>query len=127
MPSYLVIAPPFGLTKPEMLSFIGVEQLDGQAVNHLRTTRWWSPDIARMAMMDTSSLGMKPETSTLDLWTTINGAPVYATFSATNTATDGTKLVDIETTYTFTNVGVPQPIGDPMATPSPPPSAPAAS
>jgi hypothetical protein len=41
-----------------------------------------------------------------------------AVFSATNTATNGTKLLDMETTYTFTNVGVPLKIDVPGPSPS---------
>jgi hypothetical protein len=126
MPSYLVIEPLFGLTKPEMLDLVGSETRDGKPVNHFRTTRWWAPDVARMAMMDTSGLGILPEVSVLDIWTTPTGSPVYATFSATNSAIDGTKLLDIEASYTFANVGIPRQIQVPLpsqpATPSPSPS-----
>jgi hypothetical protein len=76
-----------------------------------------------MAMMDTSGLGIKPDTFRLDLWTAADGSPVAAQFSATNTAVDGTKLIDIETTYTFSDAGATPTIADPMATPGPSPSA----
>jgi len=64
-------------------------------------------------MADLSSLPIKPDVSVLDLWATPDGAPVAATFSGTNSATDGTRLLDIEVTYTFSDVGVPQAIDAP--------------
>ena len=49
----------------------------------------------------------------------LTAAPVSATFSGTNSASDGTKLLDIEVSYTFTDVGVPVDIVSPLPTPSP--------
>ncbi len=116
--SYLIIDQSFGLTKPQMLQLIGTETLDGQPVNHFRNTTAWAPDVARIAMIDISGFLFKPEVVVLDLWTSPDGSPVKAVFSATNTATNGTKLLDIETTYTFTNVGLPHVIENPVASPS---------
>ncbi|MGA3058303.1 MAG: hypothetical protein ABSE70_09780 [Candidatus Limnocylindrales bacterium] len=118
IPTYLVIDHSFRVTKPEMLRLVGAETLDGQAVNHLQTTRSWVPDVPRIAMIDTSGFAFKPETVVLDLWTLPGGEPVKAVFSATNLAANGTKLLDIETTYTFANVGVPQTIEVPGPSPS---------
>jgi hypothetical protein len=115
--TYLVIDPSFGLSKPQMLQLVGAESLDGQAVNHFRNTSTWAPDVARIAMIDTSGFLFKPDVVVLDLWTSPFGSPVKAVFSATNTSTNGTKLLDIETSYTFTNVGGPQVIENPAASP----------
>ncbi|MGZ6314468.1 MAG: hypothetical protein ACXWNI_02435 [Candidatus Limnocylindrales bacterium] len=115
---YLVIDQSFGLTKPQMLQLVGEENIDGQPVNHLRSTTAWAPDVSRISMIDISGFFFKPEVVSLDLWTSPDGSPVKAVFSATNTAANGTKLLDIETSYTFTNVGVPQVIENPVASPS---------
>jgi hypothetical protein len=123
MPSYLIIEPLFGITKPEMIQLVGSETREGQPVNHFRTTKWWGPDIARMAMMDISGLGISPDASVLDIWTTPAGSPITAKFSATNAATDGTRLLDIEATYTFANVGIPRQIQVPLPSTNPSPKA----
>jgi hypothetical protein len=115
---YLVIDPTFGLRKPQMLQLVGEETQDGQLVNHFHTTSSWAPDVTRIAMIDTSGFLFKPEVIVLNLWTSQDGSPMKAVFSATNTATNGTKLLDIQTTYTFTNVGVPQKIEVPGPSPS---------
>ena len=122
MPPYLVLQPLFGLTGPEMLSIVGRENRNGADLIHFRATRYWQPDVGRMALMDLSGFGIRPDTFAFDLWTTPSGVPVNATFSATTKASDGAKLIDVEVTYTFTNVGIPQSIDDPMATPSPSPN-----
>lgn len=117
--SYLVIAPLFGITSPKMLQLVGAETKDGLAVNHFRTTGWWVPDTSRVAMMNLSGLAIAPDSTVMDLWATPDGAPVAATFAGTNTATDGTRLLDIQVSYTFTDVGVPVEILSPFASPSP--------
>jgi hypothetical protein len=119
LPSYLVIAPLFGITSPKMLLLVGAETKDGLAVNHFRTTGWWVPDMSRVAMTNLSGLAIAPDSTVLDLWATPDGAPVAATFAGTNTATDGTRLLDIQVSYTFTDVGVPAEIVSPFASPSP--------
>lgn len=119
MPAYRVICPVFGLTSPKDLQLLGQETRGGLLVNHLRSTGWWTPDISRLAMADLSALPIKPDAVTLDLWVTPAGTPVAATFSGTNSATDGTKLLDIEVSYTFSQVGVPRQIVAPGASQSP--------
>jgi hypothetical protein len=116
--TYLVIDPSFGLSKPQMLQLVGAETLDGQAVNHFRNTTAWAPDVARISMIDSSEFLFKPEVVVLDLWTSPDGSPLKAVFSATNTSTNGTKLLDIETSYKFMNVGGAQAIENPVASPS---------
>lgn len=118
--AYLIIAPIFNITKPEMIQLIGSETKDGRLLNHFQTTRWWAPDPSRLAMADVPALtlGLAPDVNVLDLWATPDGTPVSATFSGTNSASDGTKLVDIEVTYTFDNVGVEVSIGTPEPSPS---------
>jgi hypothetical protein len=123
MPTYLVLRPLFKLTKPEMLVLVGSETRDGVAVVHLRSTAYWIPEVNRMALMDLSGVGIKPDTFKLDLWTAPDGAPVSAEFSAETAASDGTKLIDVEATWSFSDVGIPHVMADPLATPSPSPSA----
>ena len=120
-PTYLVLRPIFGLTKPEMLTLVGLETHGGAAVFHLRSTPHWAPELNRMALMDLSGVGIKPDTFRLDLWTAPDGAPAYAEFSAETTAADGTKLIDVEATWSFSDVGIEHVIADPLATPSPSP------
>ena len=122
MPAYLVICTVFGLASTKDLQLVGQEMKNGQVVNHFQSTGWWTPDISRVSMADLSSLPIKPDVSVLDLWATPDGAPVAATFSGTNSATDGTRLLDIEVTYTFSDVGVPQAIDAPGPGWSPSPS-----
>jgi hypothetical protein len=117
--SYLVIAPVFGITKPEMIQLIGQETKNGQMLTHLQTTKWWPPDPSRLALTDLTRLSPAPDINVLDLWATPDGVPVSATFSGTNSASDGTKLVDIEVSYTFDQVGMPISIGTPEPPPSP--------
>ncbi|HEX7497473.1 MAG TPA: hypothetical protein VF344_03275 [Candidatus Limnocylindrales bacterium] len=117
--SYLIIAPVFGITKPEMIQLIDQETKNGQILNHFQTTRWWAPDPSRLALTDLTRLSLAPDVNALDLWATTDGVPVTATFSGTNSASDGTKLVDVEVTYTFDQVGVPVSIGTPEPPPSP--------
>jgi hypothetical protein len=121
IPSYLIIAPLFNITKPEMIQLISEETKNGPTVNHFQTTRWWAPDTSRLAITDVQGLtaGLAPDVNVLDLWATTDGVPLSATFSGTNSASDGTKLVDIEVSYTFDQVGAPISIGTPEPSPSP--------
>jgi hypothetical protein len=121
-PTYLVLRPLLGLTKPAMLALVGPETRDGAAVIHLRSTAYWVPELNRMALMDLSGVGIKPDTFRLDLWTAPDGTPVYAEFSAVTAALDGTKLIDVAATWSFSDVGIAHAIADPLATPTPSPS-----
>jgi hypothetical protein len=121
MPAYLVICPLFGVTNKD-IQLVGQEMKDGQLLNHLQSTGSWNPDISRMALADLSSLNVRPDVKVLDLWAKPDGTPVSATFSGTNTAANGTKLVDIEVTYTFSQVGFPQTIDVPSNSPIPSPT-----
>jgi hypothetical protein len=106
MSSYMVICPLFGITKTRDLQLIKQETKDGREMNHLQSTRFYSPSYSRMALKDLSVLVIGPDVEILDLWTTLDGVPISATFSGTKTTGDGTKLVDIQVSYTFDNVGV---------------------
>jgi hypothetical protein len=121
-PLYQVLTPLFGLKTTDDLSMVGQENKDGRLLNHLQTTNWWTPDISRLAFVDLSQLRLPPDVNKLDLWVTLEGTPVSAKFSGTNMA-GNTPLVDVEVTYTFTNVGVTASIKDPANwTPSPAPT-----
>ncbi len=120
--AYLVICPLFSVDSAQDLQLVGQEMRDGQLLNHFQSTGWWNPDLSRMALTDLSGIPIKPDRVLLDVWSTVAGAPVEATFNGTNSATDGTKLLDIEVSYTFSDVGVPQAIGSPGPSPKASPS-----
>ena len=122
LPSYLLVCPVFGIDSTADLISLGPVMREGQMVNQLQSTNSWAPDISRIAMTDLSSLPIKPTATVLDLWVGDDGAPLWATVSATNIGPGGAKLLDIEVAYTFLNVGVAQPVLAPMS-PSPSPSA----
>lgn len=114
LPEYLQLLPLFGLTDARMLEPVGAESRDGWAVLHLRSTSQWAPDAARLALLDLSSITLKPERTALDLWVEPDGLPLDATFSASVDTSDGSRhLLYIETTYTFRDVGLPVPITAP--------------
>jgi hypothetical protein len=117
--SWVRILPLFDITTPKMLEFVDDEMREGQETYHFKATRYWIPNLNRLVLTDVSVLGIKPDTVSLDLWTTTFGKPVYASFSGTTLAYDGRKLLDLETTYTFTDVGVPVDVINPFATPTP--------
>jgi hypothetical protein len=127
--SYLIVAPLFNVTATNMIELEGVDVVNGETLYHFRTTRWWAPDTSRLAMADVPALtaGLAPDVRVLDLWATADGIPVTASFSGTNSATDGTKLVDIEVKYTFDQVDVAVSIGSPGPSPTPSPSSPSPS
>jgi hypothetical protein len=106
MSSYKVLYPMFGLKDANALTMVGQETKYGQVLNHLQSTHWWTPDLSRLAMYDMTflSAGLAPDVMSLDLWTTSEGTPVSATFSA-KTMAGQVALVDIEVSYAFTNVG----------------------
>lgn len=74
-----------------------------------------------MSLTELSSITLAP-VSVLDLWVAPDGAPVSATFSATKSSLDGQRLIDIESTFTFSKVGVPETIDVPGPNWSPSPS-----
>ena len=122
MTSWALILPLFNVQTDRMIEFVGNEQREGVATYHFRATNRWAADIGRLGFLDAKSLPIQPDRISLDIWTDTYGQPIYATFSGLNLATDGRKLVDIETTYTFTAVGAPVAIPNPMATPTPAPT-----
>lgn len=122
MTAWAIVLPLFNLNSDRMLEFVGNEQRDGVATYHFKATNRWGPDVARMALMDPKGLPIQPDRIKFDLWTDSFGKPIYAEFTAQNLANDGRKIVDIQTTYTFTDVGLPVDIPNPLATPTPVPS-----
>ena len=121
--SYLVICPVFGLDSVDDLA-AGRTGHEERAARHPSSgsTSRWNPDISRLAMMDLSALYIKPDDDVLDLWATSRRNAGRGHLLGVEPATDGTKLVDIEVSYTFSQVGVPQTIDvpGPSWTPSPP-------
>jgi hypothetical protein len=123
MPSNLVICPVFGVTAERDIQFVGQEKLDGQDVLHLQTTRFWTPDLNRMTMVDMSLYLTMPDVEVLDIWTTLDGTPVTGTFTGSRTTGGNSKLIDVQVTYTFAQVGVPMTIDVPGPHWSPSPTA----
>jgi hypothetical protein len=121
LPSYLLVCPVLGVSSTQDLVEIGPTMRAGQMMNHLQSTSSWAPDISRITMTDLSSLPIKPTAMLLDLWVDDNGVPLSATVEATNIGDGGTKLLDIQITYTFSDVGVPTDMVAPIS-PSPAPS-----
>jgi hypothetical protein len=122
MPNYYHICPMFGLAPDRDLQLIGPETKEGRELLHLQSTRFWSPDVSRLALYDLSTLEIPPAIEVLDLWATPDGTPVSATFSGTTTNASGAKIVDIQVSYTFAQVGVEREIDVPGPNWSPSPS-----
>jgi hypothetical protein len=114
MSPYIILSPMFQLTEPKMLQYDGAEQQSGILADKLETTGWWNPDTGKLSGLDIGTLGISPAHTKLFLWVDSGGTPVYATFRAWTDASDGTNLLDISTTYTFTNVGTVEAIKAPI-------------
>jgi hypothetical protein len=104
--SYKILCPMFGLKDANTLEMVGQETQSGQPLNHMHATHWWAPDLSRLTLYDMSFLapGLAPDVTSFDLWAKPDGTPVRATYSA-KTMAGQVALVDIEVSYTFTNVG----------------------
>jgi hypothetical protein len=122
VPSYLVICPVFGLKSTADVQLVGLETKDGEQLYHIQSTSSWNFDLNRLAMADLSSLPYWPPRPVLDMWVTPDGTPVSATFSGSSTATNGTKLLDVEVAYTFEDVGIARSIDVPGPNWSPSPT-----
>ncbi len=118
-PLYLEVSPIFSLAGSGDLTSLGATIFEGKTSNHIQSTALWIPDLSRVAMTDLSVLPIKPNQLLLDLWVTDLGIPISATISATNTDASGTKLLDVEISYTFSDVGTPTTISAPIPLPSP--------
>jgi hypothetical protein len=112
---FIVLSPLFSLTEERQIRYVGSETKNGLQTDKLENTNLWAPDAGRLSGFDVLTLPVRPDTLSLQLWVASDGAPVYALFRASKTAADGTndKLVDVQTTYTFTNQGAVQPIPSP--------------
>jgi hypothetical protein len=104
--SFFVIPNPlFAITEMRQLQYVGPSQKNGLVTDELQTTQWWAPEIIKLSGIDVTGLSISPQHTQLQLWVMANGMPVYATFRAWTDATDGTNLLDIRTTYAFSNGG----------------------
>ncbi len=114
---FIILSPLFSLSEPRMLQYDGADVLSGAPADKLESTPWWTPDPGKLSGVDVSSLGLNasPQHTKLVLWVGSDGSPLYATFRAWTDASDGTgtNLLNISTTYTFTNVGDVLPIPSP--------------
>jgi hypothetical protein len=112
---FVVLSPLFSLTDPRMLQYDGPDQVNGVQADKLESTPWWTPDSGKLSGLDVATLAISPQHTQLMLWVASDGSPIYATFRAWTDASDGTgtNLLNISTTYTFTNVGEVLPIPSP--------------
>jgi hypothetical protein len=110
---FIVLSPLFALSEPRMLQYDGPEQKLGVATEKLESTAWWTPDSSKVSGLDVAALSISPQHTKLQLWVASDGSPLYATFRAWTDASDSTNLLDITTTYTFTNEGTVGPIASP--------------
>lgn len=104
IPPFLILSPLFSITDPLQLAYDGPDSAHG-AVDRLESTAWWTPDIGKLSGLDVATVGISPQKTSLTLWIFDDGAPVYAEFHAWTDASDGTRLLDILTTYEFTSMG----------------------
>jgi hypothetical protein len=119
VPSYMVLLPLFAITDMKQIAFDAPDTAHGGAYR-IVGTRWYNPDVGKLTSIDVASLGIAPQKESLTLWIDDRGQPVYAEFHAwTDSASDGTRLLDIVTTYEFTNVGTVNPFGTPGPSPTP--------
>jgi hypothetical protein len=126
--SYKILCPIFGLKDANALAMVGQETQSGQPLNHMQATHWWSPELNHLTLYDMSFLapGLAPTVTSFNLWAKPDGTPVRATYSAKTMAGE-VALVDIEVSYTFTNVGQAVAISIPGATWTESPAPPGAS
>lgn len=110
---FVVLSPLFSLTQPRMLQYDGPDEVNGVQADKLESTPWWTPDSGKLSGFDVATLDISPQHTQLVLWVASDGSPVYATFRAWTDASDGTNLLNISTTYTFSNEGVVMPIPTP--------------
>lgn len=112
---FFVLSPLFSLTETRQLQYLGPDMKNGVQTDKLESTQWWTPNAGKMSGMDVATLNISPQHTLLDLWVTADGSPVYATFRAWKDAADGTgvNLLDISTTYAFSNPGSIMPIPSP--------------
>lgn len=104
IPPFLILSPLFSITESRQLAYDGPDSAHG-AADWLESTAWWTPDVGKLSGLDVASIGISPQKTSLTLWIFDDGAPAYAEFHAWTDASDGTRLLDILTTYEFTSMG----------------------
>jgi hypothetical protein len=112
-PPFVTLSPLFMLREARQLQYVGPAEKNGVRAEKLESTAWWAPDTGKLSGVDVATLAISPQHTKLVLWVASDGAPVYATFRAWTDASDGTSLLDIQTTYTFTNQNAIQAIPSP--------------
>lgn len=110
---FVVLSPLFSLRETRQLQYDGSDEKNGVKADKLESTGWWTPDAGKLSGMDVATLNISPQHTKLTLWVASDGAPVYATFRAWTDASDGTNLLDITTTYAFSQQGAVTPIPSP--------------
>jgi hypothetical protein len=110
---FVVLSPLFMLTEARMLQYDGQETKNGVPADKLESTLWWTPNSGKLSGLDVNTLSISPQHTGLQLWVAADGSPVYAVFRAWTDASDTTNLLDITTTYAFSQLGAIAPIPSP--------------
>ena len=112
---FIILSPLFSLTETRQIQYVGSEVKIGVQADKLESTAWWAPDAGKLSGLDVATLPINPQHTKLQLWVGSDGSPVYAIFRAWTDASDGTgtNLLDITTTYTFSNKSAVMPIPSP--------------
>jgi hypothetical protein len=113
-PAFLVLSPLFKITAMNQIAFGGPTAQHGAAME-IVSTNWYKPDPLTITGIDMSAYPVKVDQWSLSLLLDNDGNPIYAEFHAWVDAKDGSgnKLIDIATTYDFSNVGQVVPGGTP--------------
>jgi hypothetical protein len=117
IPPFLLLSPLFAITDMKQIAY-GGPTAQHNAAHKIVSTGWYQPDPLKITGIDMSTYTVKVDHWQLALYLDNDGNPLYAEFRCWKAASDGTKLIDITTTYEFSNVGQVTPGGTPGPTPT---------
>jgi hypothetical protein len=117
IPPFLLLSPLFAITDMKQIAY-GGPTAQYNAAHKIVSTGWYQPDPLRITGIDMSTYTVKVDHWQLALYLDNDGNPLYAEFRCWKDASDGTKLIDITTTYEFSNVGEVTAAGTPGPSPT---------
>jgi hypothetical protein len=117
IPPFLLLSPLFAITDMKQIAYDGATAQHG-AAHEIRSTAWYMPDPLKITGVDMSNYTVKVQYEELNLFIDNEGNPLYAEFHAWKDASDGTHLINIVTSYTFTDLSQVTPGGTPGASPT---------
>jgi hypothetical protein len=117
IPPFLLLTPLFAITDMKQIAY-GGPTAQYNAAHKIVSTGWYQPDPLKITGINMSTYTVKVDHWQLALYLDNDGNPLYAEFRCWKDASDGTKLIDITTTYEFSNVGQITPGGTPGPTPT---------